>query len=71
MEPPVVTGRSIYREELNAKKIRLVNLDTGYHTEQISCNLVYRHLDDEEPKYNALSYVWSDPFDARTIFCDG
>ena len=46
-------------------------LTPGLATEQTSCRLVYKRLDEEDLEYNALSYVWGDASDLTTMLCDG
>ncbi|KAF8857508.1 hypothetical protein BDZ45DRAFT_744321 [Acephala macrosclerotiorum] len=50
--------------------IRLVALEPGADDEPVRCSVVYASLDDE-PNYEALSYVWGDPTITTPIFLDG
>ncbi|KAL2043493.1 hypothetical protein N7G274_003800 [Stereocaulon virgatum] len=71
LEPTALTGRYCYCDELEGENIRLLKLTPGLATEQISCHLVYKRLDEEDLEYNALSYVWGDASDLTTMLCDG
>ena len=49
---------------------RLLRLHPGLPAETVSCELLPMRL-RRAHKYKALSYVWGDPADKDTIFCDG
>ncbi|KAI8953831.1 heterokaryon incompatibility protein-domain-containing protein [Xylaria longipes] len=52
------------------KQIRLLTLLNGEWNDEIKCKLYVVSLDDE-PKYEALSYVWGSPTDLVDIDIDG
>ena len=49
-----------------SKQIRLLMLHPGTEGEDIKCHLEHVSLEDR-PEFTALSYVWGDPTDTRTI----
>ncbi|CZR56700.1 uncharacterized protein PAC_06589 [Phialocephala subalpina] len=55
---------------IGESSIRLVALESGAEDDPIRCSLAYTSLDDE-PEYEALSYVWGDPAITTPIFLDG
>ncbi|KAE9367363.1 HET-domain-containing protein, partial [Stipitochalara longipes BDJ] len=55
---------------LEGRNIRLVQLLDAEAGRPIQCELVCRSL-DSDVKYQALSYVWGDSRERRTISCDG
>lgn len=54
-------------QPLLGPQIRLLTIQPGEPEDDIQCSLTTVSLDDQ-PKYEALSYVWGDPTDTRNIF---
>lgn len=52
------------------ESIRLLQLKSGKEDDPIECWIFEARLDDY-PSYEAISYMWGDPNDKSTIFCDG
>ena len=50
-----------------SKQIRLLKLHSGTEVEDIECHLEHVSLEDN-PEFTALSYVWGDLTDTRTIY---
>ena len=50
-----------------SKQIRLLKLHSGTEMEDIECHLEHVSLEDN-PEFTALSYVWGDLTDTRTIY---
>ena len=72
MEDPVKVFKYHQLEQPDA--IRLLTLHSGPPGSTLRCNLTYTTLAkcryDIHGRYTALSYVWGDPTDKRTIFID-
>ncbi|PYH87748.1 hypothetical protein BO71DRAFT_278381, partial [Aspergillus ellipticus CBS 707.79] len=51
-------------------EIRLLALEPGRDEDIIRCQLKHVFLSDN-PKYEALSYVWGDPNEQDYIYCNG
>ena len=72
--PPTMNGLEVtfgYKSLANDRSIRVLDLAPGAWDESISCSLRTVHLNDENLHYEAVSYVWGDATDRRTILCDG
>ncbi|KAH7067128.1 heterokaryon incompatibility protein-domain-containing protein [Paraphoma chrysanthemicola] len=60
----------MYRALETPTTIRLLDLHPGREADSISCSL--RHCDlDDDPDYEAISYVWGEPVFSVDIECDG
>ena len=59
-----------YERSLQGREIRLIQLTSPEHGDEIRCSLVYKAL-NADIIYNALSYVWGDPLDKRQVICNG
>ncbi|KAK4221369.1 heterokaryon incompatibility protein-domain-containing protein [Podospora fimiseda] len=55
--------------DYKTKEIRILILLPSYFHDPISCTLSRANL-EEQPQYDALSYVWGDPRICRTIYVD-
>ena len=51
-------------------RIRLVKLDEGEKTGEITCSVIQCPL-SAAPEYEAVSYCWGDPRDQTQVVCDG
>ena len=72
--PPTTDGLEVtfrYKPLPNERSIRVLDLAPGLWHESISYSLRTVHLDDENLHYEAVSYVWGDATDRRTILCNG
>ena len=59
-----------YRSLLGPTDIRLLQLQPGPHGSRIECHI--KHVDlDNDPAYEALSYVWGDPSNRVPIMLNG
>ncbi|KAF5967524.1 heterokaryon incompatibility protein (het-6OR allele) [Fusarium bulbicola] len=56
--------------DLQSHQIRILHLLPGTYNNPLRCVLRTEFL-DAGPKYQALSYVWGDPLDCRSIEVDG
>src|SRR3569833_2160784 len=61
---------SLQELELKGKQIRLLHLHSGSRDDPITCTLSTTDLDDN-PRYEALSYAWGDPWIYRPIVLEG
>jgi hypothetical protein len=59
-----------YQALQTSEDIRIRVLDPGQPSDEISCSLKRAFLPDH-PHFEALSYVWGDPSDPRTVICSG
>jgi len=68
---PTVAQEYAY-DQINrtSKEIRVLTLHSGTHDEEIRCSVSVVSLIDN-PKYEALSYVWGDHQDKRMIYVNG
>ncbi|KAH6865970.1 heterokaryon incompatibility protein-domain-containing protein [Alternaria rosae] len=53
------------------RHIRVLDLAPGSWEEPVNCFLRTVHLDDDELRYEAISYAWGDPSDRQTVVCNG
>lgn len=60
----------VYPKRLSGRKIRLIRIQPGQGSDQLSVSLEEVDLDDH-PDFVAISYVWGDPNDTRSATCDG
>ena len=62
----------IYEKELDCQRreIRILRLEAGSYSADLSCNLKTASLDDA-PYYEALSYAWGPTSDPQTISVNG
>jgi len=65
--PPFSSIFPPIRIDLNSRKIRTVTLMPGRWTDPIVCTVAKACLDDN-PEYDALSYVWGDPSVCKPIY---
>ncbi|KAJ0379854.1 hypothetical protein COL26b_002007 [Colletotrichum chrysophilum] len=64
-------SNSIYKAlDPEDKQIRLIKVDSGLETAQITVTLEIASLKDE-PSFAALSYVWGDPTITEEILANG
>ncbi|KAF5246487.1 hypothetical protein FANTH_6859 [Fusarium anthophilum] len=56
--------------DLQSHQIRILHLLPGTYNDPLRCVLRTKFL-DAGPRYQALSYVWGDPLDCRSIEVDG
>ncbi|KAK3984510.1 heterokaryon incompatibility protein-domain-containing protein [Cladorrhinum sp. PSN332] len=56
--------------DFRTREIRILILMPGRFDDPITCSLQKANL-DENPQYDALSYVWGDPEVCRIIYVDG
>ena len=68
--PEAFTECFQYRQRLEEREIRLIQLETGSREDEIVVRLSHKRIDDNTIKYDALSYVWGSKSDAVTIKCD-
>jgi len=62
---------SAYQQlDLQRRQIRILRLLPGSGGEPVNCTLLTAYLDDD-PSYEALSYVWGDPILCEPIVVDG
>lgn len=66
MQSQSIKSASIYRSLLHPADIRLLHLRPGSFDAQLQCHLKYVNLQDD-PTYEALSYVWGDPLSQEII----
>jgi hypothetical protein len=53
------------------RHIRVLDLAPGSWDEPVTCSLSAVHLDDDDLRYEAISYAWGDPADRKTVICNG
>ncbi|KAB2111085.1 hypothetical protein AG0111_0g1520 [Alternaria gaisen] len=53
------------------RSIRVLDLAPGAWDESVSCSLRTVHLDDDDPRYEAISYAWGDYNDRKPVICNG
>jgi hypothetical protein len=53
------------------RHIRVLDLAPGSWDEPVTCSLRTVHLDDDDLRYEAISYAWGDPADRKTVICNG
>ena len=59
-----------YDRYSHGRGIRLLKLEPGEGDQELACMLqVVSHSD--KPEYAALSYVWGQPLERRTLTCSG
>jgi hypothetical protein len=63
-------GRPLRQPQFGTNQIRVVELVPGRWNDAINCNMRTVSL-DEQPSYEALSYVWGDPKDTVPIIVNG
>jgi len=57
----------LYRD----RTIRVVDLAPGTWDEPVTCSLRTVHVDDDDTRYEAISYAWGDLNDRKTVVCNG
>lgn len=67
-------GSFSYQNLATAQSLRLVTIESGGFDDPVHCTL--RHVDidpgrDDQPRYEALSYVWGDPQVTKPIMVNG
>jgi hypothetical protein len=53
------------------RSIRVLDLAPGTWDEPVICSLRTVHLDDDDPRYEAISYAWGDHNDRKPVICNG
>jgi hypothetical protein len=53
------------------RHIRVLDLAPGSWDEPVTCSLRAVHLDDDDLRYEAISYAWGDSADRKTVICNG
>lgn len=53
------------------RSIRVLDLAPGAWDEPVNCSLRTVHLDDDNPRYEAISYAWGDYNDRKPVICNG
>ena len=53
------------------RHIRVLDLAPGSWDEPVICSLREVHLDDDDLRYEAISYAWGDANDHKTVICNG
>ncbi|KAI5373407.1 hypothetical protein J4E82_007929 [Alternaria postmessia] len=53
------------------RSIRVLDLAPGTWDEPVNCSLRTVHLDDDDPRYEAISYAWGDHNDRKPVICNG
>ena len=53
------------------RHIRVLDLAPGSWDEPVICSLRDVHLDDDDLRYEAISYAWGDANDRKTVICNG
>ncbi|KAI4638477.1 hypothetical protein J4E93_010031 [Alternaria ventricosa] len=53
------------------RTIRVIDLAPGTWDEPVTCSLRTVHLDDDDLRYEAISYAWGDLNDRKTVVCNG
>jgi hypothetical protein len=71
-----MNSNQIFGERLDAasREIRLLLIHCGTGDELVKCTMLRASLEEAAHSalhFNALSYVWGDPTDTRTISIDG
>lgn len=67
---PGSASRITYRRlDPDLREIRLLRIYPGHYDEVVRCSLSIVSLDDR-PEFEALSYVWGDAGDTRTVYVD-
>ncbi|KAF7509916.1 hypothetical protein GJ744_007230 [Endocarpon pusillum] len=69
-KPDQTSSQSIYRPLTTPKEIRLILLEPGDKSDQISCKLIHVPL-SWRTRYEALSYNWGDSNKRASVVCDG
>ncbi|KAH7138761.1 heterokaryon incompatibility protein-domain-containing protein [Dendryphion nanum] len=69
-KPDQPCSQSIYRPLTEPKEIRLILLEPGDKSDQISCKLIHVTL-SWRTQYEALSYNWGDSDKRASVVCDG
>ncbi|CAN9093320.1 unnamed protein product [Alternaria alternata] len=54
-----------------SRSIRVLDLAPGTWNEPVNCSLRTVHLDDDDPRYEAISYAWGDYNDRKPVICNG
>lgn len=62
--------QSLWNDKTDVFSIRLVVLSVGRKTEEITCSIIHRKL-NERPPFEAVSYCWGDTASKSHIICDG
>jgi hypothetical protein len=60
-----------YDSILRSRSIRVLDLAPGTWDEPVNCFLRTVHLDDDDPRYEAISYAWGDYNDRKPVICNG
>ncbi|KAG9189094.1 hypothetical protein G6011_05962 [Alternaria panax] len=63
----LLLGRMRTKHDEIAKRLRQL----GAWVDPVSCSLRIVHLDDDDLRYEAISYVWGDSTDRKTLLCNG
>jgi hypothetical protein len=67
---PFGSHQPLYFPLIDAKVIRLIELDPGAWNDPVSIRLFIAEL-QHAPEYDAISYVWGDPSETAPIHCNG
>ena len=69
---PDAVNKSLQYDRLTRDRtIRVLDLAPGTWDEPVNCSLRTVHLDDDDPRYEAISYAWGDPNDRKPVICNG
>jgi hypothetical protein len=69
--PDAVNKSLQYNRLTRDRTIRVLDLAPGTWDEPVNCSLRTVHLDDDDPRYEAISYAWGDPDDRKPVICNG
>ena len=69
--PDAVNESLQYNRLTRDRTIRVLDLAPGTWDEPINCSLRTVHLDDDDPRYEAISYAWGDSNDRKPVICNG
>ena len=69
--PDVVNKSLQYKRLTRDRTIRVLDLAPGTWDEPVNCSLRTVHLDDDNPRYEAISYAWGDHNDRKPVVCNG
>ncbi|CAN9081634.1 unnamed protein product [Alternaria alternata] len=69
--PDAVNKSLRYNRLTRDRTIRVLDLAPGTCDEPVICSLRTVHLDDDDPRYEAISYTWGNPNDRKPVICNG
>ncbi|OWY43327.1 HET-like protein [Alternaria alternata] len=69
--PDAVIKSLQYKRLTRDRTIRILDLAPGTWDEPIICSLRTVDLDNDNPRYEAISYAWGDHNDRKPVICNG